>query len=379
MSGTVEMKLPYHQGLRPKDVVEVRSKEEILATLDGRGMLEGMPFMPEMLKYCGLRFEVSKRADKTCDTITKTGGRRLHGTVHLDNLRCDGLSHGGCEASCLLFWKEPWLRRVTCGSSQLPMLSRLGGRNGRERQYSGNSDACSEATLLRAVLRHENGERDGEPAYRCQATELVRATRPLPWWDPRQYARDVISGNVTVGRAARTLLFAAFRELVGLGRGYRTLTTAYNKFQRARGGCPWPYEAGKCEGKTPNETLDLQPGELVEVKSYDEILATLNREQKNRGLYFDSEMVPYCGRRFRVLKRVGRILDEKSGRMLRFPNECVILDDVVCQAEYSPARLLCPRGIYSYWREIWLRRVDPVRGAAQTPKDHAAAEQGHGR
>jgi hypothetical protein len=40
------------------DWVEVRSKEEILATLDSNGWLDGMPFMPEMLQYCGRKFQV---------------------------------------------------------------------------------------------------------------------------------------------------------------------------------------------------------------------------------------------------------------------------------------------------------------------------------
>jgi hypothetical protein len=42
--------------VRAGEMVEVRSKEEILATLDERGRLHGMPFMPEMLQYCGQRF-----------------------------------------------------------------------------------------------------------------------------------------------------------------------------------------------------------------------------------------------------------------------------------------------------------------------------------
>ena len=39
------------------DFVEVRSKEEILATLDSSGRLDGLPFMPQMFKYCGRRFQ----------------------------------------------------------------------------------------------------------------------------------------------------------------------------------------------------------------------------------------------------------------------------------------------------------------------------------
>src|SRR5258705_10026217 len=35
------------------DRVEVRRKEEILATLDENGRLDGLPLMPQMLKYCG--------------------------------------------------------------------------------------------------------------------------------------------------------------------------------------------------------------------------------------------------------------------------------------------------------------------------------------
>ena len=32
----------------------------------------------------------------------------------------------------------------------------------------------------------------------CQATEIVRATVPLPWWEPSQYIREVATGNATV-------------------------------------------------------------------------------------------------------------------------------------------------------------------------------------
>ena len=63
--------------------MEVRSKEEILRTLDG-GALDGLPFMPQMFDYCGQRFRVFRRAHKTCDTVNKTGGRRMEATVHLE-------------------------------------------------------------------------------------------------------------------------------------------------------------------------------------------------------------------------------------------------------------------------------------------------------
>ena len=67
--------------LRVGEMVEVKSEAEILATLDHEGRLESLPFMPEMLKYCGRRFPVFKRAEKTCDTIQGTWRRRMFDTV----------------------------------------------------------------------------------------------------------------------------------------------------------------------------------------------------------------------------------------------------------------------------------------------------------
>ena len=71
------------------------------------------------------------------------------------------------------------------------------------------------------------------------------------------------------------------------------------------------------------------------------------------------KLVPYCGVTYRVLKRVTRILDEKTGNMLEMKTPCIILDTVVCEARYSGSRMFCPRSIYPYWREIWLERVEP--------------------
>ena len=99
-------------GLRVGDLVEVRSAEEIVATLDERGELENLPFMPEMLKFCGQRLTVHKVAHKLCNTINNSGMHKLENAVHLTDSRCDGASHGGCQTACLLYWKEAWLKRV---------------------------------------------------------------------------------------------------------------------------------------------------------------------------------------------------------------------------------------------------------------------------
>ena len=97
------------------------------------------------------------------------------------------------------------------------------------------------------------------------------------------------------------------------------------------------------------------------MKSYEDILATLDEEKKNRGLFFDAELVPFCGGTFRVRSRVQKFLNEKTGRLTELKTPAVILEGVWCLSRYSSCRMCCPRSIYSWWREIWLERVEEQR------------------
>lgn len=334
------------------DWLEVRSKEEILSTLDSKGQLDGMPFMPEMFAFCGKRFPVYKRAHKTCDTVFPVRGRRVEDAVHLET-RCDGQAHGGCQAGCLLFWKEEWLKPISAGTVE-PVLPK--------------SDTPGEAWSIPLVSAEARvwdctkvaDEQGAPPRYACQATQLPYATKDLEWWEIGQYVEDYLSGNVGLWRIVCGLLYSSYYNLseagIGVGRLMRWLYEQVDirlrgrRFPRRRGTIP----RGE---KTPDVSLDLQPGELVRVKSHAEILKTLNVASRNRGMTWDAEMVPYCGGTYRVLRRVTRIINENTGRMQEMKNPCIILDTVVCEGRYSHCRMFCPRSIYPYWREIWLERV----------------------
>jgi hypothetical protein len=119
----------------------------------------------------------------------------------------------------------------------------------------------------------------------------------------------------------------------------------------------FPHIRPRAGQKAPTCELNLQPGELVRVKSKREIEKTLNDRYRNRGLYFDVEMLQFCEREYRVLRRAERILDEKTGEMINLKNPCIILDGVTCTGNYLRARMFSPRNEYPYWREIWLERV----------------------
>ena len=349
--------------LKAGDWVEVRSKNEILSTLDSDGRLDGMPFMPEMFAFCGKRFQVYKRAHKTCDTIFPVRGRRVDHAVHLET-RCDGSAHGGCQASCLLFWKDAWLKPVAGNSPRAASPEQNGGPdNQRSHAFEG-----AEATVWAKTQTQTPSEdaASAEPVYVCQATRLPYATTSLEWWDIRQYVEDYSSGNVGLWRIVCGAAYFLFQGLIRSPRGAGMLLRLYDRFYPLWRGHPYPRKHGTIpEGEpTPAGTLDLQPGELVRIKPYNEILDTLNTRDRNRGLYFDAEEVPYCGGEYRVIKRVTRIIHEKTGKMLEMKTPSIILDSVICESRYSECRLFCPRSIYSYWREIWLERVEPKSSRA---------------
>ena len=317
--------------LRPGDVVEVRSAAEVLATLDSDGALDSMPFMPEMAGLAGRRYTVTRRVDKICDTVSysKNWSRRMRDTVYLDDLRCDGSGHGGCQAGCKIYWKEAWLRRVD------------------DQPAAGASNTSTDAAveLERIVQAGTRTERDLQgqrsEVWRCQATEAVKASTPMKTSHLPQYWRELTNGN-----------FGLLRYIGLLARGFIMEIASRVGLLK-----PLPLR-GPGRKSSAVEPLNLQPGDLVQVRSPAEIASTLDEGGLDRGLSFDREMLPYCGGTFRIMDRVQRIIDDKTGRMLKIPKDCLILEGAVCSGERTPGNWFCPRQIYPFWREAWLRRVE---------------------
>jgi hypothetical protein len=273
---------------------------------------------------------VDRRADRLCDTVHYTGTRRPPATVLLADLRCDGSAHGGCQAECRYLWKEKWLRRV---AADAPPSGPVAERD---------REALVERT--RGHVRYTvdvQGRR--QERWRCQATALPEATEPLRLWDVRSYVREYVHGNVGLGRFLRVVARAMVEEPM-----------------RKLGLVSEVHLPGTAAEPVEEPGLDLQPGELVHVKTKDEIAATLGPEGRHRGLWFDREMMAFCGGAFRVRQRIHRFIDDRDGRMIELKkNGCVTLEGVVCSGDLSRRRWFCAREIYSYWRECWLRRADP--------------------
>lgn len=262
-----------------------------------------------------------------CDTINWSGSRTIPHTFQLGVLRCDGAGHDGCQGDCRLLWKAAWLRRVSPETAPGSPAEEDDGSRGRLLE------------LLKRNIKQPVGF-DGVPGetYRCQATELVRASNGA---ESFPYVRELTSGNVAPLRFLRVVARAGIREAA-----------------RKLGLVPHVALKGTRTPPLRRPPLNLQPGEWVEVRSKAEIAETLGPHGGSRGLWFDREMHEFCGKRFQVKERVTRFIHDANGKMIELKSDAVKLDGVTCSGDQSVGRWFCPRALFPYWREDWLKRVD---------------------
>jgi hypothetical protein len=103
---------PELEAFRPGDVVRVKSRKEILETLDGWRRYKGCRFMDEMWKYCGGTYTVYKKVNFILNEKT-VRMRRFSHVYLLEGLICDGTwPFKNCDRSCFYFWRAEWLERV---------------------------------------------------------------------------------------------------------------------------------------------------------------------------------------------------------------------------------------------------------------------------
>jgi hypothetical protein len=300
--------------LKTGDWVIVRTAQEIAETLEGDGTLEGLPFMPEMVPYCGGTYRVLRFAEKVC--IEYPGGSykirsfREDDVLILEGLRCGGEQHDGCGRACVYFWKAAWLRRSAAQTA--------------------NRKPAGSAAVLDAKLR----SRSSSGKYFCQSTELANATQPLSRIGMiRKCVAEVRSGSRGVF------------EILGL--------MIAPLWRKATGWVPRRKLAGQLK-RTPVEDLRLQPGEWVQIRSAEEIAQTLDARGRNRGLVCDYGMCQYSGGTYRVRNRLDRMIAEPSGEM-KTVQGTVILEGLHCLCWNVFGG--CPRSDFMYWREIWLKRA----------------------
>ena len=194
-------------------------------------------------------------------------------------------------------------------------------------------------------------------------------TCPGSWTDSETFEKDdlLCHGQFDCMRSASTPIFLGFVfKIFGTLKNalwhlksvgfIATLEYALFKALKAAGANERAksLKAKKKKGLVCDEVLNLKPGELVEVKSQEEIWVTLDMRRRYKGMYFMRGMQEFCGKRLRVYKRVKRILLESNGE-LRMIKNTVLLQGAICDGQ---ERCSCDRSCFYYWKEAWLRRVE---------------------
>jgi len=106
-----------------------------------------------------------------------------------------------------------------------------------------------------------------------------------------------------------------------------------------------------------NPSYSFKPGEIIRIRSKDQILKTLDKNNKLEGCVFMTEMWQYCGSQQKVLKNVDFFFDECQFRMRKIRN-IVLLEGLHCSGKIPGFKQKCDRFCYFFWKEAWLKKIE---------------------
>jgi hypothetical protein len=99
----------------------------------------------------------------------------------------------------------------------------------------------------------------------------------------------------------------------------------------------------------------LIKGDLVRVRSREEIKSTLDPFKELKGCAFLKEMHQYCGTEQRVFKSMERFLDERDYKVKKTKG-LILLENNFCYG--TPVFGKCDRSCFLFWREEWLEKIE---------------------
>jgi hypothetical protein len=196
-------------------------------------------------------------------------------------------------------------------------------------QVQGRCDGCpSQASQQPAKVGND-----------CQLQSLFEDTAPITWRNRlRQFALRMLTAfERRIDRVRRRLSPKALPEpTVAAQSGWSAEPT---------------HVAAASSGP-------IQPGQWVEILTYDEILAMLDDKGRCDGLEFMEGMRRYCGRRLRVRKLVRMMFDERKWRMLKVKRPRYLLDEAICDGSGMYDKEGCDRSCFYFWTDRWFRNSE---------------------
>ena len=82
---------------------------------------------------------------------------------------------------------------------------------------------------------------------------------------------------------------------------------------------------------------------------------TLDEKGFYKGMIFIDDMVQFCGKTYKVFKRVNKLYMHRDKQMQKCRG-VVLLDGVLCHG--YEAEIDCDRTCFFFWKEAWLEKIE---------------------
>ncbi len=178
----------------------VKPLAEIQEALNTNGTIDGLPFMPEMVKFCGQRVQVDRFANQVCANIGEVEIRQLADTVVLQVDRCDGQAQSGPAPKDGRLTQTEVDATENCATEPRPTETNA-------RPFESEMVRLSKHKIPKSC-------QVTSICYRCQATELGTATARTSAFNLRQYRVERKTNRVSIGQISRFLVEVVVRSFV---------------------------------------------------------------------------------------------------------------------------------------------------------------------
>ena len=330
----------------PGELVRVRRLEDIRASLGKDAYCQGCRFTESMAQFCGQDFPILKKVECYYDEA-KGVMLACDGIYLLAGAHCDGSAFpagGGCDRTCLLFWRREWLEQVD--KPDPPEAARGHDSAGSIQPATATPSSASDPPSLPATPTD---------TLTCQLRAGGAGASEPTLWRIRRRGRSVRRAILRIGNRmywrSHRIFFKVSKRLM------RLLWPSFSRLQdRAKTEVP-PSKKHEPDLSCASTLASYRAGNLVRVRSWTDILSCLDELNCTQGCYFMPSMKRYCGQEFRIVNAVERFYDEVKGKVRRCRN-VYFLDGVHCDGTGNPHTTGCDRTCYIFWRTEWLEPVN---------------------
>ena len=103
--------------------------------------------------------------------------------------------------------------------------------------------------------------------------------------------------------------------------------------------------------------IQLNPGDVVKVRSRIEIEGMLDYRGTYKKCSFVATMYSHCDKNYKVLNTVSYFYDEKKGELCKC-QDLVVLEGIVCSGKQKLLSVNCDLLCFLFWHKNWLEKVE---------------------